>query len=180
MIGPLLFLLLFPACKNPAPHPLSQQADSLLQVVDSLHKKIISANLDSIQDLYTKISSEQVFLMKNLEQFAALDLNRDRYLQLDSVTRVIGLCLDACNDFYSEISVSENHLEMIAEEIAEREIPDSTLKVKIVRESALLDDLTKRVMFRMELMQTQLRTYRNIQPDIEHYVEQLNKKQSGE
>ncbi len=180
MISSLMILLCLPACRTPAPTPLSLRADSLLQEVDSLNKKMISANLDSIQDLFAKISSEHAFLMENLEEFPALNLNNEQYKQLDSITRIIGLCLDACNDFYSEISVSENHLEMIAEEIDEGDIPDSVLNVKLTQESVLLDNLAIRVTARMELMHSHLRIYRDIQPYIEHYIEQLKTKQGVE
>lgn len=180
MIGPLLILLFMPACNEPAPSQLSRRADSLLQEADSLNHKIIAVNLDSIHDLFTKISSEHAFLSENLEKFPGMDLNRERYMQLDSVTLIIGFCLDACNHFYSELSVTENQLEMIMEEIKEGEIPDSTLSNKMERESVLLDDLTERVMLRIELLQIQLSIYRDIQPDIERYVEQLRIKQPVE
>jgi hypothetical protein len=177
MIGSWLILLFIPACKEPAPSQLSQRADSLLQEVDSLNHAIISANLDSIQDLYSKISSEHAFLLENFEKFPDVEIDEEQYVKLDSITLIVGFCLDACNQFYSEISAVENHLERIAEEIEEGEIPDSTISHQIEQESALLMDLTERVMLRMEMLQTQLSIYRDIQPDVECYVEQLSKKQ---
>jgi hypothetical protein len=180
MISSWLILLLIPACKEPAPSLLSCKADSLLQEVDSLNRFIITANLDSIQDLYTKISSEHAFLLENFEKFSDKEIDEEQYIKLDSVTLIVGFCLDACNQFYAEISVVENHLERIREEIEEGEIPDSTLSHQIEQESVLLDDLTERVLLRMELLQTQLSIYRDMQLDIEHYVEQLSIRQPVE
>lgn len=176
MVGLVFILFFIPACKEPAPCVLTNRADSLLHEVISLNQKIISANLDSIQSVFSKISSEHALLSENMENFSNPDLSIERYLLLDSVTRIIGLCLNACNDFYSEISFSENQLEMILEEIAEGEIPDSTLSDKMDKESALLNDIKERVMLRMELLQNHLKIYEDIQPDIERYVEQINSK----
>ncbi len=180
MIGSLLILFFITACKEPAPSQLSRRADSLLQEIDSLNHRIISADLDSIQDQFTKITSAHLFLSENLEKFSDMDLNNELYLQLDSVARTIGLCLNACHNFYSEISVTENQLEIIRMEITEGEIPDSTLSHKMAQESILLQDLTERVMLRLEILQAQLNIYRDIQPDIERYVEQLSIKQPVE
>lgn len=180
MIGLVFILFLTPACKEPAPSRLSQRADSLLLEVDSLNQRIISANLDSIQALYAKISSEYTLISENMDNFSELDLSRERYMLLDSITNIIGFCLNACNAFYSEISSTENHLEMIKEEITEGEVTDSLLSERMDKEAALLNDITERVVFRMELLQTHLRIYQDIQPDIEHYVEQITAKHPPE
>lgn len=169
----LLILMVDHSCKEPAPSLLTRQADSLIQEVDSLNYKIVSANLDSIQNLYAQISSDHTLLTENLSTFSELDFDKERYLQLDSITLIIGLCLDACSDFQSEVSVIGNQLEMIKEEIAEGEIPDSSLIIKIEQESALLGDLANRISFRMELLRTHLGAYDNIQPEIQGYVEQI-------
>jgi hypothetical protein len=42
------------------------------------------------------------------------------------------------------------------------------------QESVLLKDLTERVLLRMEILQTQLTIYHDIQPDIEDYIERLS------
>jgi hypothetical protein len=172
----LLLLLIKYSCQEPAPSLLTSRVDSLIQEVDSLNFKIVSANLDSMRNLYAQISSNHTILTENLSMFSELEFDKERYLQLDSITLIVGLCLDACNDFHSEIYVIENQLEMIKEEIANGKIPDASLRIKIEQESFLLGDITTRVLLRMELLGIHLGAYYKIQPEIQGYVEQIAEK----
>jgi hypothetical protein len=172
----LLLLIIINNCKNVTSSFLSQQADSLILEVTKLNNSIVSANLDSIQNLYMQITEQHGILEKNLEKFPEFDVDEKRYSQLDSIMLTVGFCLDACNDFHSEVSVIENHLRIISDEITESESPDSILVKKLEQESSLLADLITRIAQRMNLLNKHLESYDSIQPVISGYIEQIGNK----
>ena len=175
-----LFLIGNYSCKQPAPSMLMQQTDSLLLEVDSLNNKIVSANLDSIQDLYIQILREHTLLSENLSVSMEPSISKEIYVELDSIMQIIGFCLEACNEFHSEVSIIENHLVMIKEDVLEGEFTDSSLITKVEQESSLLEELTDRVLLRMNLLQTQMDKYNIILPDIQVYVKQSSEKNPTE
>jgi len=175
-----LFLISNYSCKEPAPSMLMQQTDSLLLEVDSLNNKIISANLDSIRNLYIQILREHTLLSENLSISTEPSFNKEIYVELDSIMQIIGFCLKACNEFHSEVSIIESHLVMIKEDVLEGEFTDSSLITKVEQESSLLDDLTDRILLRMNLLQTQMDKYNIILPEIRLYVKQASEKNPTE
>lgn len=176
----LLLLVTTSNCKHDTPSLLSYRADSLILEVVDLNNSIITANIDSIQNLFTQISEQHRILAENSGRFSELNVDIKRYYQLDSITLIVGFCLDACNDFHSEVSFIENHLQLIREEINENKSPDSTLVYKLDQESSLLNDLIFRVSLRMNLLKSHLESYDSIQPEISGYIELLGNRDPNE
>jgi hypothetical protein len=165
------------SCKPVTPSDLTSLADSLLLEVRNLNYSIISANLDSIDLLYSDISAQHVTLSQNIDKFQDLEISEDIYLQLDSIMEIIGFCLRACNDFHSEISVIESHIQSVRNEISDGNLPDSTLTSKLKQESSLLNDLVFRVSLRMNLLRMHLESYEHIDDEINTYlirIDELN------
>ena len=170
----LLILVITNNCKQDAPSLLTHRADSLILEVRGLNNSIINANIDSIQNLFTQISEQHKILAENSGRFSELNVDPMRYYQLDSITLIVGFCLDACNDFHSEVSDIENHLQVIRDEITENKSSDSTLIYKLEQESSLLNDLIFRVSLRMNLLNSHLGSYDSIQPEISGYIELIS------
>jgi hypothetical protein len=171
----LLLAFLINNCNTPEPSHLSLRADSLIQEVVGLNNKIISANLDSIQHIYSQIIEQHTLLAEHKSKFSEVMIDEERFVRLDTILLTLGFCLKACNEFQSEVSVIESHLQQLKDAYSQQSIPDSTLKKQLDQESALLKDLITRISMRMDLMYLQLGSYDSIQHDISTYLKSIER-----
>lgn len=171
---PLILCFSLISCKQQTINPLALEADSLLQTISALNQEIMAANLDSINQVYSILSSDRVMMAENLSQLPDNVYDKELIRQFDTTVLTIGLCLGACNDFHQELSVIERHLNMIRADISKGQKPDSTIEIRISREAELFEDLKTRIYQRLDILRNQLKIYNELEPEIQSYKEQLS------
>lgn len=176
----LILCLAAISCKPQKINLLLKETDSLQQEIFAVNRKINDANLDSINQVYSILRSEHIMISENFSQLPENIYDKELVERFDSTVLVIGLCLDACNDFQQELSVIEGHLEMIRNDISEGQEPDSSIAERIITEAELFSELKARIFQRLDILHNHLRIYNELEPEIQSYIEPILRDRSDE